>query len=95
LAAVLQSPIAVAAAVALLVAALLAVVAPPFVLKPRRGGGNGGAATCDPSSRWSRPRQQVSPARIALWSLAAGLAAFLLPLAVDRVRAATVATERD
>ena len=88
--AALRSPALLAVATAVVVVLVLAVVAPPFVLK-RRTRASGAGAQSDPACRWSRPRAQLDPARLALWGALAGAAAFLLPLAVDRLLGPTTA----
>lgn len=82
--AALRSPAVLAIGAAIVVVLVLVVVAPPFVLK-RRGGT---AASGDPTWRWARPRAQVDPVRLLAWGMLAAAAAFVLPLAVERLVAA-------
>ncbi|AGO82348.1 hypothetical protein pdul_cds_336 [Pandoravirus dulcis] len=80
-AAALRSPALLALAAAVVAVLVLIVVAPPFVLRKRGGVGS----HADPACRWSKPRAQIDPVRLLVWGLLAGAAAFVLPLAVDRV----------
>nr|UMO78272.1 hypothetical protein [Pandoravirus belohorizontensis] len=80
-AAALRSPALLALATAVVAVLVLVVVAPPFVLRKRGGAGS----HADPACRWSKPRAQIDPVRLLVWGLLAGAAAFVLPLAVDRV----------
>nr|UDO47779.1 hypothetical protein [Pandoravirus massiliensis] len=83
-AAALRSPAVLAIGAALVVVLVLVVVAPPFVLKKRGSLGASG----DPAWRWARPRAQVDPIRLLAWGLLTAAAAFVLPLAVERLVAA-------
>lgn len=80
-AAALRSPALLALAAAVVAVLVLIVVAPPFVLRKRGSAG----PHADPACRWSKPRAQIDPVRLLVWGLLAGAAAFVLPLAVDRV----------
>lgn len=82
--AALRSPAVLAIGTAIVVVLVLVVVAPPFVLKRRGGPG----ASTDPAWRWARPRAQVDPIRLLAWGMLAAAAAFVLPLAVERLVAA-------
>nr|UMO79530.1 hypothetical protein [Pandoravirus aubagnensis] len=79
--AALRSPAVLALGAAIVVVLVLVVVAPPFVLKRRGGPG----ASTDPAWRWARPRAQVDPIRLLAWGMLAAAAAFVLPLAIERL----------
>ncbi|WBR14391.1 hypothetical protein pkur_cds_216 [Pandoravirus kuranda] len=80
----LRSPAVLAIGAAVVVVLVLVVVAPPFVLKKRGGPGVSG----DPACRWARPRAQIDPVRLLAWGMLTAAAAFVLPLAVERLTAA-------
>jgi len=89
---ILRSPYLLAVLTALLVMLVLSVLAPPFVLKRRHhantdgtGGGAPGGVPMDATCRWSLPRRQVDPARVILWGALSGVAALVVPIAIDRI----------